>query len=267
MIAIALLTLKPRRELIDFYKNISNGNYDFYCIVDDNNFIINPIDDNVNYIQINDHFCVKNGFHGFNPAIRKKNAPLVSAWDKAIFYFCRHNRSYDHIWFIEDDVFVPDLNLFQTIDSQYQNADIISSKVGFNLTGDLNGWHWWKMASRSNIPLPWACSMVCAFRSSKILLQLLDRHVDKNRNRYKFIEYIFHTLAIHNKLIIKQADNLSEIAYRKNWSKEEFNLKTFYHPIKSIEQQVLLREHLNKKYTTPTTPNALLNTPKVIKAI
>jgi hypothetical protein len=247
MIAIALLTLNPKRELIEFYKNISTNNYDFYCIVDNNNINKSLINDNVNFIQIDDHFCARNGFHGFNPVIRKRNAPLVSAWDKAIFYFCRLNRSYEHIWFVEDDVFVPDFNLFQTTDSRYQNTDLLSSKIEVNVTGELKSWVWWKMASHSNIPLPWAKSMVCAFRVSKILLQLLDQHVSKNKNKYKFIEYIFHTLALHNELTVKEADSLSGIVYRRDWVKEDLNFNTFYHPVKSIEQQILFREYLNGK--------------------
>jgi hypothetical protein len=244
MIAIALLTLNPRYELIEFYKNISSNKYDLYCIVDNNNINYSLIKDGVNFIQIDDNFCAENGFHGFNPVIRKTNTALVSAWDKAIFYFCRLNRSYEHIWFLEDDVFVPDLNLFHTTDSQYKNADLISNKIKINKTGELEGWIWWKMASESNIPLPWVKSMVCACRVSKILLQLLDHYVSEHKDRSDFIEYIFHTLALHNGLIIKEAEVLSGILYRREWVQEELNSRTFYHPIKSIEQQILFREYL-----------------------
>ena len=164
MIAIALLTLNPHPELIKFYKNISRDNYDFYCFIDDNSINKQLINDDLNTIQIDDYFCARNGFHGFNPVIQKNNAPLVSAWDKAIFYFCHQNRSYEHIWFLEDDVFVPDVNLFNIIDSQFEKADLLSSENVINTTGELRSWPWWEMASHSNLPLPWAKSMVCALR-------------------------------------------------------------------------------------------------------
>jgi len=244
MIAIALLTLKPDPELIKFYKNISRDNYDFYCFIDDNNINRSLTNDYLNSIQIDDYFCAINGFHGFNPVI-KKNAPLVSAWDKAILYFCLQNRSYEHIWFIEDDVFVPDISLFKIIDSQHNNADLLSSENVINTTGELESWEWWKMASNSNLPLPWAKSMVCALRVSKTLMKLLSEHVSKNKDRYKFIEYIFHTLALHNKLSVKVVGNLSGIVWRRDWVKEELNSNILYHPVKSVEQQTAFREYLN----------------------
>jgi hypothetical protein len=245
MNAIALLTLNPHPELIEFYKNIRRENYDFYCFIDDNSMSRCLINDYLHPIQVDDYFCARNGFHGFNPVIQKGNGPLVSAWDKALLYFCQQNRSYEHIWFIEDDVFVPNINLFKTIDTQYKNADLLSSENVINTTGELSSWPWWRMASQSNLPLPWAKSMVCALRVSERLLRLLNQHVSKNKDRYKFIEYIFHTLAFHNQLSVEVVDNLSGIVWRRDWVKEELNSNTLYHPVKSIEQQILFREYLN----------------------
>jgi hypothetical protein len=247
MIAIALLTLKPNVKLIKFYKKICRNNYDFYCFIDDNSINNVLINDNVNFIQIDDYFCAMNGFQGFNPVIRKNNAPLVSAWDKAIFYFCQQNRSYDHVWFIEDDVFVPSTKLFYAVDSQYKNADLLSSENVINITGELESWDWWRLASDSNLRLPWAKSMVCALRVSKKLLWLLAQHVNKNKYQDKFIEYIFHTLALHKKLSVKIVENLSGIEWRREWLKDDLNYNTFYHPVKSIQEQILFRENLNVK--------------------
>lgn len=247
MIAVVLLTLNPNLELIKFYRNLPRNNYDFYCLIDDNSIKKDSINGHLNFIQIDDHVCAQNGFQGFNPVITKNNSPLVSAWDKAIFYFCHHNRSYEHIWFIEDDVFVPNINLFNIIDSQYKNTDLLSSENVINTTGELKSWCWWKMASQSNLPLPWAKSMVCALRVSKILMQLLCKHVSINKDKYKFIEYIFHTLAFHNKLSVQVVASLSGIEWRRDWVKEELNSNTFYHPVKSIEKQISFRQYLNAK--------------------
>jgi hypothetical protein len=245
--AIALLTLNPNLELLDFYKNIPKQKYDLYCFVDNN--LVNLTNTHfVNYIQLDDLICEKNGFHRFNPVIKnKKGFPNVSSWDKAIFYFSTVNRSYDNVWYIEDDVFVPDINLFQDIDNNFPKDDLLSSENVINTTGEIDSWVWWKLVKSSNLPLPWAKSMVCALRVSKTLMSLLNEYVSENHNSYKFVEYIFHTLALHNNLSVRPIENLNGIVWRREWLKEELNAKTLYHPIKSIEQQINFRKFLINK--------------------
>ncbi len=247
MIAIALLTLNPKAELIEFYKKINRANYDLYCFVDDNSKE-QIIDDFLNYIYVDDFFCKQNGFHRFNPVIEKGTCN-VSSWDKAILYFCRLNKGYDYVWFIEDDVFVPDINLFELIDNKFLKDDLLSNENIINHNGELESWYWWKLASESNLPLPWAHSMVCAMRASKRLLSLVDQYVTSNKNSPKFIEYIFHTLALHNNLSIKKVENLSGIVWRKNWEADDLNEEKFYHPVKLIGQQTEFRRLLNIKKT------------------
>ena len=47
-----------------------------------------------------------------------------------------------------------------------------------------------------------------------------------------FIEYIFHTLALHNKLSVIKVQELSGVVYRKQWDESEMNSVTIYHPVK-----------------------------------
>jgi hypothetical protein len=242
MIAIALLTLNPKAELIEFYKRVHGSHYDFYCFVDENS-TERILDDFVNYIHMDDLFCKQNGFHRFNPVI-KKGPCNVSSWDKAILYFCRLNKAYEHVWFIEDDVFVPDISLFESIDTRFPKDDLLSPENIINKSGELESWHWWPLAAVSNLPLPWAHSMVCAMRVSKKLIKLVDQYVTQNKDSPKFIEYIFHTLALHNALSVNVVKNLSGIVWRKNWEPGELNGETLYHPVKSIDQQTEFRRFL-----------------------
>ena len=243
MNAIALLTLNPKAEQIDFYRHINRTNCDLYCFVDDNS-TQTIIDGFINYIHIDDFFCARNGYKKFNPVIKKAGMPLVSAWDKAILYFCKLNRSYENVWFVEDDVFVPDINLFHKIDSLFPDDDLLTSRKTINTTGELAGWAWWKSAAVSGLPLPWVRSMVCAMRASRRLLNAVDQHVAANKDSEKFIEYIFHTLALHNSLSVQEVKNLSGIVWRKDWAVENLNRETLYHPVKSISQQTEFRSFL-----------------------
>jgi len=242
MNALVILTKNPSTELVEFYRTIRRETYDVFFLVDDNSKKL-IIDDLINYIQIEDSLCQKYGYHSFNPIIKNGNSPFVSAWDKAIFYFANLNKSYNKIWFLEEDFFVPDINFFEKLDTCFLNEDILSAGNFINATGELEGWDWWWMAKES-VPLPWAKSMVCAIRVSQKLMKILSSYVENNKNSYKFIEYIFHTLALHNDLEVKAIENLQGIVWRRDWLKEELNMNTLYHPVKSINQQTEFREHL-----------------------
>lgn len=246
MNALVILTQNPKVELIDFYRVIGRDNYDVYFIVDDNSNKL-LINDLVNYIQIDDSVCERYGYHSFNNFINKNknNTVCISAWDKALFYFSNLNKSYEYIWFVEDDVFVPNINLFETIDEAFLGADLLSSENVINTSGETESWIWWRSIPKEKFPLPWARSMVCVVRISRKLIKILDNFVKNNRESRKFIEFIFHTLAIHNDLIVNEIDNLKGVVFRKDWQKQELNNKTFYHPVKEINQQTEFRKYLS----------------------
>jgi hypothetical protein len=62
-----------------------------------------------------------------------------------------------------------------------------------------------------------------------------------------FIEYIFHTAALHHHLNVTTADELSGVIYRKDWDVSEMNLETLYHPIKDIDLHSKYRSMLGEK--------------------
>jgi hypothetical protein len=62
-----------------------------------------------------------------------------------------------------------------------------------------------------------------------------------------FIEYIFHTLALHNQLIVIKAQELSGVIYRKDWDVSEMNSETIYHPLKDCNLHSRYRKILNRE--------------------
>ena len=64
---------------------------------------------------------------GANTVGTRKN---VSAWDKAIFYFCRQAKRYAFVWFVEDDVFIPSTQAFNALHDLYAfTNDLIVSRI------------------------------------------------------------------------------------------------------------------------------------------
>ena len=142
---------------------------------------------------------------------------------------------------------MPVYDIFSKIDIISIDDDLLSVNNIINTTSELDTWVWWHSILNSNIALPWAMSMCCAVRVSRKLLTIVGEHVALHKNSDKFHEFIFHTLSLHNHLIVSKIKNLEGIVHRKNWTKEEMNNETLYHPVKSMSQQVDFRSYLLEK--------------------
>jgi len=280
MNAIAVLTVTPSDDLLEFYSRFVRLGYRVFVVVDDNNFKLGNGEikvegDAVSLIQFEDDECRRAGFLDFNPVVQKKSR--CSAWEKALYYFCRRGLSYDNVWFIEDDVFVPNHEIISTVDRKYGNADVIGADNVVNRYGvldDQEGWPWWRLVPNSILQPPWARSMVCAVRLSRKTLTVLDSLIRLNKNKLRFtnamisvikvlsllrqkslwrkkfyIEYIFHTLALHNQLSVIKARELSGVVFRKQWDVSEMNSGTIYHPLKDRDLHNRYREILNQDTT------------------
>ena len=235
MIAIVLITLRPDPVGLDFFRSLKREGYDLFVVVDDNT--IHPVsDDTISYIQYNNQDCIRNGFSQANYVI-KRIGP--TGWDKAIRYFCT-NTVYDHVWFIEDDILIPSPNTIKEIDTKYGSAGILSASNELNTTGRLD-WHW--RQTRGKFHLPWAKSMVCAVRLSRVLLEGVMAYVKKNKS-LNFIEFLFHTIAGHMGQDVQVVAELDSIVWRHDWSQTEIDPTKLYHPVKGTAMQVALRSKL-----------------------
>lgn len=254
--AIAVLTHTPSRKLIKFYSRFLPLGYDLFFIVDDNTLRLEH--PGIRFVQIDDSECRRAGFFNFNPVVKKESR--CSAWDKAMYYFCRLDTSHEHVWFLEDDVFVPFPETLRKLDTKYGEADIVSKENLVNADGAPDDWFWWQFVPDYILPPPWARSMVCAVRLSRNLLGVLGQFIQENKNSLRltntlsdiartlvlqkrdylgqkllFIEYIFHTLALQNRLDVAVAKELAGIQWRKEWSVAEMDAETLYHPLKNID--------------------------------
>jgi len=273
MNAIAVLTATPSHDLLEFYSGFVRLGYRVFVVIDDNSFKFGNVevkfkDAGTSLIQFDDDECRRAGFFDFNPAIEKRSR--CAAWGKALYYFCRRDLSHDHVWFIEDDVFVPNHETLLNIDRKYGKADIISADNAVNEYGVFDGWYWWEFVPKAILRPPWAKSMVCTVRLSRKMLTALDSLIRSNGNKLRFqnavmkvagllgrrqqdsprkcffIEYTFHTLALHNQLSVIKAEELSGILWSKEWHVSEMNPGTIYHPLKHRDLHSRYRTKLNQ---------------------
>jgi hypothetical protein len=277
MNAIAVLTVTPSDDLLEFYSGFVRLGYRVFVVIDDNKFKLGNAEvkaknAGVSLIRFEDYECRRAGFFGLNPVVQKRSR--CSSWDKALYYFCCRDLSHDNVWFIEDDSFVPNHEIILTIDRRYENADIISADNVVNKYGvldDQEGWPWWRLVPETILPPPWAHSMVCTVRLSRKMLATLASFIRSNQNKLRFtnvvisvikvvgllrrkslwrkkfyIEYIFHTLALHNQLSVIKAQELSGVVHRKDWEVSEMNSGTIYHPLKDPDSHSRYRKILDQ---------------------
>jgi hypothetical protein len=298
MNAIAVLTVTPSDDLLEFYSGFVRLGYRVFIVIDDNNFKLDNAklkakNAGMSLIQFKDYECKRAGFFNltvlFNPVGQKRSwKSLVSlrradiksrcsAWEKALYYFCCLDLSHDNVWFIEDDCFVPNHEIILNVDRKYGKADIISVDNVVNKYGvidDHECWPWWRLVPKTILRPPWAHSLVVTVRLSRKILTDFDSLVRSNKNKLRFtnamiaaikvvsllrqkslwrkqffIEYIFHTLALHNQLSVIKARELSGLVFRKEWDVSEMNSGTIYHPLKDRDMHNRYRKILNQDTT------------------
>jgi hypothetical protein len=235
---ICILSVEPSYETYKFLKEIKkNIDYEIVIAIDNNDYEIPNYDNEIKIIKYNKKVCEDAGYK--NTVLWKQNE--ACSRDKALYYFNKENIDYNFIWFIEEDVFIPDIYTIQNIDKKYPSSDLLSGTHSI-LNEHSNDWYWPLVRSQTTLDLPYANSMICAIRCSNKLMKSIDDYATKYKTLF-LDEAMFNTLALHDKLEVLPIKEL-QMYWEYDWKLEELNKEYLYHPIKSIEQQVEFRKLL-----------------------
>ena len=261
-VAIAVLALRPDARQVQFYETLADYGYSVFAFTDDDDFVIPP-SRHATYLKIDKQTCVNRGYFLLNPMITMTRNVLVSAWERALCFFGMNHRKFDHVWFLEDDVFIPRAGTIRRIDRQNPDADLLCGATRVNHFGELKSWEWWKWVPKELLPLPWACALVCASRVSGRLLAKVDRLVvdsarlrmndyrlileKRGPDKFLFIEFLFNTLALHHKFKVAHPPEFSTVLFNRPWRLDEIDDLRIYHPVKAINEHDAWREHLASK--------------------
>ena len=228
--AFCLITVKPNKIWVEFLDTMTKD-YDVFIVLDDSTNIdhIKNAYKNIVFIQFNDEECKGAGYWDSSFMVKKN----PSGWDKALYYFFKHNMNYDQYWFCEDDVFFYNVNTIKNIDFFHKNGDLLCNEIEVNNEGYKSNWHWQQAVPY--FPLPWAKGMVCCCRLSRRLLDRIAEFVQKH-NKLTFIECLFPTLALG--WDIETPNEFSTINWRCDWSNYQLNSKLFHHPFKNVNDHV-----------------------------
>ena len=252
--AICILSTKLTDVLYRFVTDLKNKDtnhlYDYYICVDktlDNKDFEKYNQNDINIINIEDKIPESYGFKGSVLYFPTK----ACSRDKGLYYFSIVNTSYNHTWFIEEDVFFYNLNTIIRMDNQYNNSyDLLLRDITIKKENKNLDWHWSRVNGKIN--LPWACGMICVIRISKILLEKIKEYALKNKTLF-LDEALFSTIALHNNLKINTPVEFSTIydsdwtkMNENNWDKNKLNSKInrdiFLHPVKNLDEHIPYRE-------------------------
>jgi hypothetical protein len=248
MIAYAFLTKTPNNDLIAFAQKLYDKyHYHIYIFVDDNSYEINDIS-GINFVKINKEDCIKHKIcycnEKFPGAIHHNQSSCkVLALDKAVYYFVYVNKTYDHIWLIEDDVFIPSVDAFYNLDNKYHNSDLLSAKNNKCLPHEEDVWFWPYALKCFKHPV--YCSMMCCCRLSSRLLDKIKDYAILN-GFIPFFEFSFNTIAMQNDLHVDCPKELSSIVWQEQWKIDDFkkNPNHFFHPLKEFDKHEYYRSCL-----------------------
>jgi hypothetical protein len=234
---ICFLTVRPSKLFYDFCKLLQHDNYRVFITIDDPAYTIPEYDGVLPIINIP---AAEAEAHGYKSTVAWFNNKACSR-DKALYYFARvYTEPYKHIWFLEEDVFVPTTTTIPDLDAKYPDGDLLSAsnEIVHTLRRD---WWWPHISRQVRIPPPYGKSMICAIRVSPRLMSAIRDYAARYLNLF-MDESFFNTMSIQAGLATLTPPELSTIKYQHTWKKSDINPTYLYHPIKSIETQFAFRE-------------------------
>jgi hypothetical protein len=237
MIAICFLTVDVKKQIVRFAQTLCNEHYKIFICMDNIHCNI-PEHSNITMIQIENSISEQYGFKGSVDYCRHR----ACSRDKALYYFSVVDTSFDHVWFLEEDVCVPTNKTILTIDKKYE-GDLLCHEKCTKISHDDNTYHWCHWDKLIGTPFPWGHSMISAVRVSKRLLSHILDYATEHK-KLLFDEGLFNTLALHHNLEITNPIELSTIHYLQHDVPVE-NSTYLYHPVRCLTKQENVRKSFN----------------------
>jgi hypothetical protein len=233
---VCFLCVCPSQKVIGFAQQLSKK-YKTYIVCDDYN-CNTPNIPGITFVKITDSESASAGWTKCNITIAKP----TTAWDKALYYFAVKDTTAAHVWFIEEDVFVPNASVLIKIDANCPDADLVAKQ---NVRDDEDPEFIWWHDAEGYLKKPLYRSLVCAARLSRRLLDAVKAFV-KQHGRLVFIEIIFNTIVVQQGMKLEMPKELSKIVWRHHWTPETVDAHHLFHPIKDVNLHDSYRDRLKQ---------------------
>jgi hypothetical protein len=234
---VCLLCVCPDEGVVAFAEKMAEL-YDMYIVCDNVGCKVSDSSP-VHFLRIKDEDARSAGYHSVNASIPKN----PSAWDKALYYFCEVEQRPQHVWFVEEDVFVPRPGIFKDLNAKYPDTDFITKQ---HVSQDEDPEFYWWYQAEGNMKKPYYRSLVCASRLSRRLLNEVKDFVHE-KHRLFYLEVIFSTMVEQKKMSLVMPDELQTIIFRHDWNADTVDEEHLYHPVKDVKLHDSYRERLASK--------------------
>jgi hypothetical protein len=150
------------------------------------------------------------------------------------------NANYNHVWFIEDDVFFYNEQTLVDIDSKYIHSDFLGTGTSYkeNIDGKSRDWLWQDVHLK--IPPPYYKCLCCVIRISQALFHKIKNYATFYKT-LDFLEALFPTLCKQGGLQYDMPDEFANVIYIKDHDINTLNKKNLYHPLKHIKDHMMIR--------------------------
>lgn len=139
---------------------------------------------------------------------------------------------------IEDDVFFFNEDTLLNIDNKYLHSDLLTNAYTDSLNDDINTWHWKHI--KIKFAPPYYKAMVCITRFSKKMIVSIDNYAKRYKTLF-FLEALFPSIAKVCSLKYDTPEEFFNIIWKRDYKKEDINVKDLYHPVKNLENHLLFR--------------------------
>jgi hypothetical protein len=116
----------------------------------------------------------------------------------------------------------------------------VSKVFDENKDGNKNYWHWYRI-NIQQYPPPYYCTMVCAVRFSKKMMQSINDYAKKHKTLF-FLEALFPTIAVKNNLKYNNPIEFKNINYIRMFENKDINKNDLYHPVKNLNDHISFRQ-------------------------
>lgn len=235
----------PNKIWFDFLETFRNC-FTVYVVIDDNSVDYHTTEfgkyEKVQILQVEDSVCREAGYTKSSVNMPKSEC----AWDKALYFSCLTLSSefFDHVWFIEEDVFFHSDQTLVDLDEQFKESDLICNQVTSKAEEPTTrSWKWWKeiLEATGNENYTLYRGMMCGCRVSRKVLHEIGEFV-KRKQKLFFIEALFPTIthSIHGTVTFPL--ELSNIIYQYHWNLTNIISKRhLFHPVKDIKSHQYFR--------------------------
>lgn len=185
--------------------------------------------------SISDESMSKKGFRNMTKSIKSP-----CSWEKS-FYFLSENKNhldrFDHLVFIEDDVFSKEINSFDLFEQNLSDLDFDLLTHEVKTKEESKDWYWWGAADKNHFKSP-----IKSFNPFCVLSRRLVQSVLEFRERNKtflFHEIMFPSLSdslgyttIGLESLPFYSDHFGRFVWRPLIKQEEISDNRIYHSVK-----------------------------------